>query len=193
MSLSSNSTKKNLRSQILAVRSALSDELIASSSSDICAIMQEKWRALFARFQQAFLFYPLPKEPDLRALATFLRTQGVITALPVTQANSMAFKAWHADDQLQCGRFNIKEPRQGSVCHPNAQTVVFVPCLALDRQGFRLGYGRGYYDRFLADNIANKPTTVGVCLHRFLQQSLPHEKHDQTVDYLLTDEGLVHK
>ena len=183
--------KGALRTQVLAARTALSHKLIASSSSDICAIMQEQWHSLFARFQQAFLFYPLPKEPDLRVLATFLRTQGVTTALPLVQTSSMVFKTWHADDKLQRGRFNVKEPTQGNICHPDEHTLIFTPCLALDVHGFRLGYGRGYYDRFLADNAASKAATIGVCMHRFLYQTLPHEKHDQTVDYLLTDKGIL--
>lgn len=179
--------KSALRASILAERANLDQKHIIHSSNAICAIMQEQWHSLFAEFRQAFLFYPLPKEPDLRGLATFLRIQGVVLALPCTQSNVMLFKAWHADDKLQHGQFNIKEPTQGSICHADTHTVIFTPCLALDVAGMRLGYGRGYYDRLLA---ANKATAVGVCLHRFLYQSLPHEEHDQTVDYLLTDQGI---
>ncbi|MDE3270223.1 MAG: 5-formyltetrahydrofolate cyclo-ligase [Pseudomonadota bacterium] len=176
-----------MRRDILAQRASLSTEVIADSSRLICASVHEQWRALFADVRQVFLFHPVAKEPDLRNLVAFFRTQGIVVALPVVHGRAMHFKTWEADDQLGSNSFNIKEPSNGKVCTVDQQTLVFTPCLALDLSGHRLGFGRGYYDRFLA---AHNVISIGVCLQLFLYKSLPREEHDCPVSYLLTEDGI---
>lgn len=82
------------------------------------------------------------------------------------------------------------QPRAGTPeVDPSAVELVLVPGLCFDREGGRLGYGRGYYDRFLRRLPAGTPR-VGVCYDALVVEALPHEPHDVAVSYLATESGV---
>ena len=130
-------------------------------------------------------------EPLLRRLAG----EGARPALPRTPAVGLplVFHAWTPGEPLVPGPFGLREPP------PEAPAVLpdllLVPCLAFSPEGFRLGYGGGYYDRTLAALRAAEPRAgrpaVGLA---FAAQELPFrpEAYDQKLDYVLTEHGLRH-
>lgn len=94
-------------------------------------------------------------------------------------------------EALRVGRFGIREPDStAQVIRPDAIDLCIVPCLGADTEGYRLGYGGGYYDRFLAQAEMHK---IVLCAARHLYtQPLPREKTDIPCHYILT-ERQVHK
>lgn len=88
--------------------------------------------------------------------------------------------------QLQPGKFGIREPASSSpVVLPSEIDLCIVPCLCADPDGYRLGYGGGYYDRFLAQSTAYR---IALCAaDRLLQTPLPREATDIPCDYILTE------
>ena len=88
------------------------------------------------------------------------------------------------------GRFGIAEPPQSAwLAEPPSLDVIFLPGLAFDRQGNRLGWGRAFYDRFLP-TVPNRPVLVGVGYgFQILPEPLPAEPNDYPVDWLLTPDG----
>lgn len=94
-------------------------------------------------------------------------------------------------DALRAGRFGIREPDDtAQMIAPETIDLCIVPCLGADTEGYRLGYGGGYYDRFLARAEMH---TIVLCAARYLQsQPLPREKTDIPCHYILT-ERQVHK
>ena len=99
----------------------------------------------------------------------------------------MSFFSIRGSQDLDPGAYGIPEPLAAcQEVRPTARSLCLVPALAFDRQGGRIGYGGGYYDRFLA---AFPGTAVGLVRADFLADCLPAEPFDQKVKYLVTQDG----
>ena len=103
---------------------------------------------------------------------------------------SMDFYYIKSLSDLSVGAFGIREP-DPTACEKVqdfSACVCLVPALAFDKSGYRLGYGKGYYDRFMKKFII---ITVGLCYNDFLRDTLPVEKHDESVDYIATESEII--
>lgn len=112
---------------------------------------------------------------------------GKKTAFPVCldQNGLMEFFEVRDDKDLKEGMYGIKEPTDN--CQkfiPDENTLCIVPGLSFDKQGYRLGYGKGYYDRYLEKF---KGISAGLCCSELLSESLPTDIYDKKVSYLITD------
>lgn len=155
-------------------------------SDEICRLLAP-W-ILGQDFNQVFAFASHRQEPDLASLPALLPTD-VRLALPViTGRGLMRFYAYGAHDELTANRYGILEPQPRQECPVTERTLVLVPCVACDQEGFRLGYGGGFYDRFLAAHP--RVTSLGVVFSRFLLTRLPSEAHDQPLTGVVTEKGL---
>lgn len=98
----------------------------------------------------------------------------------------MDFYYINSIDDLKRGSFGVLEPdADESMLYKGAERpVCIVPGLAFDHWGYRLGYGKGYYDRFLA---SYKGWTVGLCYSACIEYKLPHGRFDRAVDRLITE------
>ena len=139
------------------------------------------------------LFSPIRNEVDLLSHADLVRSRGLMTALPRVCGNTLIFGVSADGKNLSPGVFGIMEPL------PDAKAVacqdfcaICVPGLAFDRTGARLGYGKGYYDRFLqpAPGV-RRPVLIGVGYDFQLFESIPQDGHDQRLDYIITPSETV--
>lgn len=96
----------------------------------------------------------------------------------------------NALEDLVPGRFCVLEPVVPETITAPEIDVIVVPGVAFDRRGHRLGFGGGYYDRFLSTGAAEL-VKVGLCYDFQLCDMLPEEQHDQRLDYLVTDTELI--
>ncbi len=89
-------------------------------------------------------------------------------------------------DELEPGAFGVLEPKgeESRKVKGDVDTLLVLPGLAFDMDGYRLGYGKGYYDRFLSSFPGVK---AGVCYTACLKQTLPHGRYDKKADYLVTE------
>ena len=185
--------KSSVRADALERRARVSPEgraaLARASASAVPALLPER---LGAARPVASAFLPIRDEPETLPLLEALRRAGAITALPATPARGtpLRFHAWAPGDPLVPGRFGTVEPP------PSAQEVepdlLFLPLLAFDRRGFRLGYGAGFYDGVLARLRRSKPVlAVGLAFAAQEVDSVPTEPHDQGLDAVLTERGLI--
>lgn len=134
-------------------------------------------------------YWPIGDEMDILPLLAALRERGVALALPVVAApgRPLSFRTWRPGDEMAPGAHGISAPL------PDAATVIpsllVVPLLAFDAQGWRLGYGAGYYDRtleaFAADGRA--VTAVGVAYAAQEVPEVPHDGGDVRLDALVTE------
>lgn len=118
-------------------------------------------------------------------------SQGKKTALPVcTDKNgNMKFYYINTLSDLKDGYFGLREP-DIKICREVtdfSDSICIVPALAYDRQGFRLGYGKGYYDRFL-QNFSF--ISLGLCYNELIQDNLPIGEFDVPVNYIITQDGV---
>ncbi|MDG2475824.1 MAG: 5-formyltetrahydrofolate cyclo-ligase [Flavobacteriaceae bacterium] len=89
------------------------------------------------------------------------------------------------DTLYSTNKIGIKEPKENHKADPNLFEVVFIPLLAYDKQGNRVGYGGGYYDKFLG-NIKTNPLKIGFSLFEPVDKIQDIEKHDVRLDYVIT-------
>lgn len=133
-------------------------------------------------------FWPIKDEIDIRPLMDALFDEGCQMALPVVQGRGqrLLFRAWRPGGPLEAGVFGTLQPSaQSEVLEPDA---LLVPLLACDGEGWRLGYGGGFYDRTLEDlRKRRQVTAIGVGFDLQLVAEVPHSADDQRLDWLLTD------
>lgn len=96
------------------------------------------------------------------------------------------------ENGIQYGAYNIREPKPN--CSPEINIkdidVVIVPAVAYDINGFRLGYGGGFYDRFL-ENIREDAVTIGIAFDLQVFNEVPKEPHDAQLDYIITESRII--
>jgi len=135
-------------------------------------------------------YYPINDELDSQPLMESLSSQGLTLALPVTPPapGPLSFLEWMPGDPLEEARFGVMTPPASS---PELDPdVVFVPLLAFDAAGHRLGYGAGYYDRTLAAlRGKNRVTAIGLAFAEQEVAALPHDARDQRLDWVVTQAG----
>lgn len=123
------------------------------------------------------LYYPLKDEIDIKPLYSLDKK----IFLPVIENNEMLFRRYDGD--LKKGKFGIMEPT-GEYYTIGSNDLMIVPAVAYDRDGYRLGRGKGFYDRFLADK---KIKTIGVVSKLRVVSDVFRETNDIKVDFIITD------
>lgn len=123
------------------------------------------------------LYYPLKDEIDIKPLYSLDKR----IFLPVIENNEMLFRRYDGD--LKKGKFGIMEPT-GEYYTIGSNDLMIVPAVAYDRDGYRLGRGKGFYDRFLADK---KIKTIGVVSKLRVVSDVFREANDIKVDFIITD------
>ncbi|AXE94410.1 5-formyltetrahydrofolate cyclo-ligase [Paraburkholderia terricola] len=137
-------------------------------------------------------YWPLAGEFDARAAMSIWLAAGEPreASLPIIKERGvpLEFHAWTPDTPMKIGHHRIAEPTSGRVVIPE---LLFVPCVGFDAEGYRLGYGGGYYDRTLAAwPGAKRPVTVGIAYEACRTQALQREQHDIPLDLIVTEAGL---
>ena len=132
-------------------------------------------------------YWPIAGEVDCRPLFETLAPLFGL-ALPVAMAadKPLLFREWQPDQPLIKGRYDIPVPDDAAaVVTPN---ILLIPMVGFDRQGYRLGMGGGFYDRTLP---GLKALTIGLSYQASQVDDLPHEPHDQPLDWIVTEDGAM--
>ena len=182
--------KDALRKKYLAMREAISPEDKQKMDNRIMNLFTS---LISYRYSDILLmYYPTRGEVDTRPLIRSALAAGKKVALPVCLSESeMDFYFIESEDDLEIGRFGIpapkKECRKFDRESDTGGIIMTVPALAFDKKGFRLGYGRGYYDRYINELNA---TSVGFVYSSFLTDSLPRGRFDISVDLIVSEKGV---
>ena len=129
-------------------------------------------------------------EVDPFPLMAALANQGHPLCLRRTQGRALTFRAWKPGDPLVVGRFSIPEPDEKT--RQRRPDLILVPLIAFDRHGYRLGYGGGFYDRYLAQHRANRTLrAIGIAFAAQEVDELPREETDEPLDAVVTDERVI--
>lgn len=181
-------TKQESRRHYRIIRSEIEPETAAAWSKAMTIDLVARLRA--KSFSGVlFLYVALPGEPDLLTyFQSLLRHAPFHVALPRTRAGGvMDFYLWNPTDDFDEGSFGISEPKSDAIMvFPRAGDCAVVPALAVDKDLFRLGYGGGFYDRWLAE-FRPRFDFVAAAVFPPCQGAadLPREPHDLPVDFCL--------
>jgi 5-formyltetrahydrofolate cyclo-ligase len=177
-------SKTDLRRHFKQIR----EQLDAQAMSEWSRRMAREFNAILRQrgFDGSlFLFAPLRGEPDLLADARQYHCQ---VALPIiTGHGSMQFHHWVPGDRLELSALGILTPHESApIMIPRPGDAMVVPALAIDAGGVRLGFGGGYYDRYLRAHRDLFSFVAGAVFPPlFSAEALPSEPHDQGVDFCL--------
>jgi 5-formyltetrahydrofolate cyclo-ligase len=174
--------KANLRRSLKQARAALSPSEKNRADASIAERLLAWWRA--SGHQELAVYWPLQGEPDLSAAYAVLAQAGVRLALPVVLERHapLAFAAWQPGEAMLVDQMGVAVPaQQRLVARPPA---LVIPCLGFNQEGYRLGYGGGYYDRTLASSP--RAATVGVA-YACQQAAFASAAHDIALDLILTE------
>jgi len=131
-------------------------------------------------------FWPIRSEIDPRPALDALHDAGRPLALPAVEGG-LVFRAWRPGDALVEGPFGARQPAPGAA--RVTPGLILVPLAAFDGKGRRLGYGGGYYDRYLADY---RGRAIGLAFAAQRLDAVPVEAHDIALAAILTEQGLHH-
>lgn len=179
--------KAALRRKFLDQRAAMPFDVRTAADAAITARLLDS--AAFQNAEQVFCYVSMPHEVSTRALLAAILRSGKTLGLPVCtpSENTMTFYRLGKLDELQAGAYRIPVPPTGTdrILTPDSKTLMIVPMLAFDAEGFRLGAGGGYYDRYLATNNVK---TIGICYAEGRITSLPHSEYDKQLDCCITEQ-----
>ncbi|HLJ62187.1 MAG TPA: 5-formyltetrahydrofolate cyclo-ligase [bacterium] len=180
--------KMQLRASMRALRDALSAEERARLSDRIAARLGALLDRLAPR--TVMVFSSFGSEVSTRSIIETLLQAGRRVALPVVAGHEMRAASFRPGDPVRTARYGAAEPTAAAEVPPDAIDVVIVPGLAFDRRGYRVGYGRGYYDRFL---VRTRPDTsrIGIAFHAQVVDAVPRGDADQPVDAIVTELEVV--
>lgn len=181
--------RKSQRERLIAARLAVTPAELESWRRSIDASLARSFPGL-ARMRVAFC-WPIKNEYDARHLVRSLRERGATTALPVVVARGapLVFRGWHPGVELARGALDIPYPVRSPEVEPDA---VLLPMNGWDAQGYRLGYGAGFFDRTLA-SLAKRPAVIGVSYELARLDTIHPQPWDIPADYVVTERGVYRR
>lgn len=186
--------KNQIREKFKALRREMDPDLKVSCDSKLC----QRFMSLATyRFADTILLYaPLKAEIDILPIAADALEKGKTVAFPRCNNNdhTMTYHIISDISELSEGSYGIREPDPSLPIYDPKRSekenaVCFVPALVFDKEGYRLGYGKGYYDRYLSNGF--KGSRMGVIYSWCVTDTLPRGRYDTAVDFLLTEKGVI--
>lgn len=182
--------RKTLRGEMIARRQAVPEDRLHAWRT----AMDRHLEHGFPRLASGILAFcwPIRNEYDARHLLRRLRERGATAALPVVVAPQapLIFREWHPGVELALGKLDIPYPTTGAELVPD---TVLLPMNGFDRQGYRLGYGGGFFDRTLQSLDMRKPQVIGVSYELAAIDTIHPQSWDIPMDYVVTERGVYRR
>lgn len=175
--------KKELRKKILKLRNSLTEEELQKKSELIYNKFVKSKE--FVENQNILIYINYQSEVITKKIISYGLLSGKTIACPkVLEDGKMHFFEIHGFIEVEKGYKGIYEPVNSTVFEPE-EALVVVPGVVFDRDGFRIGYGKGFYDRYLRKHKAYK--TVGLAFKEQIIDNIPAEEHDVKIMNIITE------
>ena len=180
--MSVNIQKAALRKHLLEKRDATSAELREISSEKIHQNLKKI--STYINSQNIACYFPIGSEVNTHNIMLDVLEQGKILLLPKIIDDNIEFHIVSNLEKLEKGRFEIMEPKDS--CERTKKIdCVLIPTVGVSKSGVRLGYGHGYYDRFLSSTNAVK---ISLTYSKQIIKSIPNDSHDIKMDWIVTED-----
>ena len=180
-------SKKLLRQIIFDKRQQLSTDYYLKANADIVDKVLNT--ELFQKASSIFIYHGIDRELDTSKLISEAFKQGKQVVLPrIHGKGDMRAHVYQHGDPLTVSSFGIPEPLAASPeISPEAIDLIIIPCVTCNTQGHRLGYGGGFYDRFLTKTQAS---TLLPYFEKLLTDEIPMHEHDKIIDLIVTEDQI---
>ena len=178
--------KMRLRAQFRAIREEMDPTARAQADCRIAETVRSLWQ--YRVSQQILVYVSTPIEVDTYRIIEQAWADGKRVAVPrcVPDTRNMEFYYIESMDDLSPGSFGVLEPQEdpARLVSDFSKSMCLIPAFSYDYAGYRLGYGKGYYDRFLARFTGYM---IGICYSSCVRRYLPHGRFDRPVQLLVTE------
>jgi len=183
--LEDSTEKKSLRNLLLEKRDSTSYDLMKIASEK----MHKKLNKInaFRNAQKIGAYYPIGSEILTQDIIQELLSNGKDVFLPKVIGKKIEFRKIVDFSSLEKARFDIMEPKEDCQIDNNLD-VILVPTVGISQTGVRLGYGHGFYDRYLAEH---KTTTISLTLEKQIIKNIPKSEHDIIIDWIVTEDRIL--
>lgn len=185
--------KKSLRKTILAKRAALGKEGNISLSRKIVDTLKNT--EYYTNANKIMTFISFGSEIDTHEFIKEGIAEGKEILVPVTFHETREMKPSLLKDfnELETGYFNILTPKEEFIRYvdPLEIELVIVPGAVFDRDGYRVGYGGGFYDRFLSSKIRKDVAKISIAFDLQVVDLVPREDFDYPVDFIITEKEII--
>lgn len=187
--------KTEIREYHLGIRRGMAPEKKAELDEKICRAVLSS--ATYRYADTILMYYAKDDEVNINQVAWEAVKAGKKVAFPRTnpEDRSMVFHFVQSEDDFENGSLGLSEPKAELPSFEvtgelQSNVICIIPAVVYDKKGFRIGYGGGYYDRYLS---SFKGTKVGVEYTDFIVGEVPHGRFDLAVDVLITEKGIYPK
>lgn len=180
-----NQDKKSLRAKYKAIRGKVENKEALDERITELVLGSE----FYKNCDKLFVYWSVGSEADTRKIIVRALCDGKKVALPkcTDDHGHMTFYYIESLSDLTEGMYGIVEPRGDRTADDfTVDSLCLVPALSFDSDGYRLGYGKGYYDRFLS---IFPGVSIGLCYEECLTDFLPRDTYDKKVNYIITNKN----
>jgi 5-formyltetrahydrofolate cyclo-ligase len=178
-------TKKEIRTQYRRLRDSVDEVTRKHWNLQMSAVFQTSHEL---KAKTIFTFMPIGSEPDILHA---LLSSGAVVCVPKVSGSNMNFFAIDRHTKFDINSLGIPEPISNKLIEPDEDnSIIFVPALAVDKHGHRIGYGKGFYDRYLEcfPNITAVGIAYEICIY---DSTLSIEAHDKPLNGILTEKSVT--
>ena len=147
---------------------------------------------VYQEAETVMIFMSISHEPDTGEIIRHAFKAGKTVAIPNCEGSELVFYRIESTDDVKPGRFSVPEPIHNDDMHRvrvTDKTLIILPGLAFDKKGFRLGYGAGFYDRYLEDDAYRNNLMIAFSFQEV--DRVPTHPGDVPVNWIVTDKGIT--
>ena len=183
--MDNNIEKKALRKMLLERRDGTSFDMMKIASNKIHKKLRKS--KIFRDAQKIGAYYPIGSEILTQDIMQEILSDGKELFLPKVKGKKMEFRKITDFSCLEKGNFEIMEPKDDCPVD-NSLDLLLVPTVGISQEGVRLGYGYGFYDKFLSENEIE---TIALTHEKQVIKKIPKSDHDVIMNWILTEERFV--
>ncbi len=182
--------KISLRKKYLCLRDGFAKDYVCSKSKQIVDNILKFYN--FVKAKNVLLYYPHRNEVNI--LSLIQKSTGKKFYFPVVDFKNKKLIIKYAGRNVSKktfykNKFGILEPKKTKVLkNERLLDIIFVPGIVFDKRCFRIGFGCGYYDKYLS---STKSCSVGVCYEKQLLANVPNDIYDKKLDYVITEKRII--
>ncbi len=176
-------SKKDIRKRVLTIRENLKDKEWEEKSRQIYGKVTS--HPFFLQANTIYCYIDYRREVATRTIIEYAWKLGKKVAVPKVAGDEMDFYEIKAFDELECGYKGIQEPKS-QISVNDDEALVIMPGAVFDISRHRIGYGKGYYDKYL--HLHPKHKTIGIAFELQMIETVPSEEYDVCPDIIITEE-----